>query len=323
MEFSENEKSLINIAKGAGIIFSAEVIGVFLGIVNQFLLGRILGPENFGLFNLGITVIAFLLPFAALGLFSSIRQFVPHYLGINRNDKVKGGVYFVIYFSFLLGIFLSIFLYLVAGFIAIDIFHNADFEIVIKTLSIAFPFYVFYYACTNITQAFKISKYKLYLNTILQKITSIVTFILLVYFGYRLFGAVIAFITSIGLVSIVYGYTIFYKIIPTLESKLRDKHVRLELFSIGWPLFFAGFSYLFIQYTDKTLLGIFTNAINVGIYSASYSIASLALFIFISLSYIFLPTVSELYGKQNLDGIKQIFHSISKRRITNTIEPEI
>jgi O-antigen/teichoic acid export membrane protein len=102
MEFSENEKSLINIAKGAGIIFSAEVIGVFLGIVNQFLLGRILGPENFGLFNLGITVIAFLLPFAALGLFSSIRQFVPHYLGINRNDKVKGEIYYKIYPSFYL-----------------------------------------------------------------------------------------------------------------------------------------------------------------------------------------------------------------------------
>jgi O-antigen/teichoic acid export membrane protein len=309
---SENEKSLVNIAKGAGIVFFAEIIGVFLGVINQFFLGRILGPENFGLFNIGLTVFGFFLPFAALGLFSAIRQFIPHYIAINRNDKVKGGIYFILFFSFIMGILISIILYLLSPFIAVNIFHNEDLEIVIKILSIVFPFYVFYYASTNISQAFKVSKYKLYLNTVLLKITSIVCFLLLVFYGYKLLGAVIGYISGILLVAIVYGYIVFKKFIPSLYCKKSDKHVKMELFSIGWPLFFAGFSYLFIQYSSSTLIGIYMNASDVGIYSAAFSVAAIALFIMTSFSYIFLPTISEFYAKKDFTGIKEIFCSISK-----------
>lgn len=309
---SKTEKSLVNITKGAGIIFFAGVIGIFLGIINQFLLGRTLGPENFGLFNLGLIVIVILLPFATLGLSSAIRQFIPHYIGINRNDKVKGGIYFLLIFSLITGILFSVLLFFFSPIIAVNIFHNENLVNVIKLLCIAFPFYIFFYVGTNISQAFKISKYKLYLNTLVLKITSIVIFIMFLIFGYKLIGAIIGYIAGMALVAIAYVYLIFKKFIPSLHCDKREKHVKMELFSIGWPLFFAGFSYLFIEYTDKIMLGIYMNASDVGIYSAAFSIASLALFILPSFEYIFLPTIAEFYGKKDFTSIKEMFRSISK-----------
>lgn len=309
---SETEKFLVNIARGAGIIFFAEIIGVILGIINQVLLGRLLGPENFGLFNLGSTIITILLPFALLGLSRAILQFIPHYRAINRDDKVKGGIYFLMTFSLIAGILISFLLYFLSPIIAINIFHNENLEIVIKLFSIAFPFYVILYTGVNISQAFKVSVYRLYINTILLKVTSIAFFILLLFLGYKLLGAVVGYIVGIIVAAMAYIYIIFKKFIPSLYCEKSDNHVIKELFSIAWPLFFAGFTYLFIQYTDQTLIGIYMNASDVGIYTAAISIAYLALFIMISFSYIFLPTVAEFFGRKDLAGIKTIFHSTSK-----------
>lgn len=309
---SETEKSLVNIAKGAGIVFFAQVVGIILGIINQVLLGRTLGPDNFGLFNLGTTFIVILLPFTTFGLYSAIRQFIPHYLGINRNDKVKGGIYFLLNLSLITGITFSVLLFLLSPVIAVNIFHNENLEIVIKLLCIAFPFYVFYFVGTNITQAFKISKYMLYLNTLVLKIVSIVIFVLFLIFGYKLLGAIVAYTIGIALVAIAYIYLIFKKFIPSLHCDTTEKHVKKELFTIGWPLFLAGFFYLFIESTDKILIGIYMTTSDVGIYSAIYIIASLALYIMVSFQYIFLPTVAEFYGKKDFMGIKKILCSISK-----------
>ena len=310
--FSETEKSLVNIAKGAGIVFLAQVIGILLGIINQVILGRTLGPSNFGLFNLGLTVIGIILPFTTFGLYSAIRQFIPHYRGINRNDKVKGGIYFLLNFSLITGLSLSVFLFFLSPIIAVNIFHNENLEIVIKLLCISFPFYVLYFVGTNIAQAFKISKYYLYLNTLLLKITCIVIFILFLIFGYKLLGAIVAYNIGTALVATAYIYIIFKKFIPSLHCNKHERHVKKELFSIGWPLFFAGFFYLFTESTAKILLGIYMNTSDVGIYSAVFTIASLALYVMISFDYIFLPTVAEFYGKNDFTGIKKILCSISK-----------
>lgn len=309
---SETEKSLVNIAKGAGIVFFASVIGILLGIINQFLLGRTLGPENFGLYNLGLTVIAILMPFTSFGLNSAIRQFIPHYLGTNRNDKIKGGIYFLLKFSLITALLSSVLLFFFSPIIAVNIFHNDNVENVIKLLCIAVPFSIFVYVGTNIAQAFKISKYQLYINTLVLKITSIIIFIIFLILGVKLLGAIVAYIASIAIAAIVYVYLILKKFIPSLHCDTQEKHVKMELFSIGWPLFFAGFSYLFIENTDRILIGIYMNASDVGIYSAVFSIASIALFVLPAFEYIFLPTIAEFYGKKDFTGIKEMFFSVSK-----------
>lgn len=307
------DDSLKNVAKGAGILFIGMAIGNILGLIEQILYGRILGPENYGLFNLGLTLIMLLIPFTTFGLPSALLQFIPHNLAINRNEKVVGALKFSFTIFLIASIFMSLTLFFLSNLIAITIFHNGGLENVIKIFSIALPFVTIYLCSMNVTQAFKEAKYPAIFNNVLLKATEIVIFCIVAFlFGYKLGGALLGYLMGAIIVFIAYAYVIWEKILPSLHYEKIDTKIKKELFSIGLPLFFTGFTYLFMQYTDKILLGIYMTATDVGIFTAAVSIASLTLFILPSFEYIFLPTVAEFYGKKEFDNISKLFKAVSK-----------
>ena len=85
-----------------------------------------------------------------------------------------------------------------------------------------------------------------------------------------------------------------------------------NLLSFSWPLALTGFTYLFVSKTDKVLLGYFLTSKDVGIYTPALVIASLLTLISTAFKYIFLPTVSEYFSKNDIRGLEPLFKSTSK-----------
>ena len=73
-------KSLTSVAKGAGILFAGLIVGNVLGMVNQIILGRYLGPEKYGLFNLALSIVVIGSTLAVFGFFGSLARFIPFHL---------------------------------------------------------------------------------------------------------------------------------------------------------------------------------------------------------------------------------------------------
>ena len=72
------KNSLKDITKGASIILVGMIISNLLGLINQILMGRILGPSDYGLFNLGISIIVILCVLTSFGLGQGLTQFIPY-----------------------------------------------------------------------------------------------------------------------------------------------------------------------------------------------------------------------------------------------------
>lgn len=81
------EDSLKDITKGASIIVIGMVIANLLGLINQILMGRILGPAEYGLFNLGISVLTILCVLPQFGLGQGLTQFIPYNFTQKNLDK--------------------------------------------------------------------------------------------------------------------------------------------------------------------------------------------------------------------------------------------
>lgn len=78
--YTDLEKSLGTVAKGASIIFLGLIIGNLIGIIYQSLLGRFLGVDNYGTYNLAFSLVTIASDLAVFGLYGTLTRYIPYHL---------------------------------------------------------------------------------------------------------------------------------------------------------------------------------------------------------------------------------------------------
>ena len=313
----ETERSISNIHKGVGIIFIGIIISNIIGLLTQILFGRLLGPENYGLFNLGLSLITMVGTLIPLGLSTGLTQYIPHNMAQKKYNNVNEAVNFSLRIPLLIGTLIACIFFIFSDQIAVNIFHNLKFGLVIKIFSIALPFWALHTLSGSLMQSFKKPKFYVCIENILMPVTQLLTFIIIYFVGYALFGAIIGFILSASFASIAYLYIYRTKLRSlfqetTSSDNINKTTIHKDLFSISLPLFLAGFTFLFMQYTDKILLGIYMSVTDVGIYAAALSIASLMLVIYNAFSFNFRPVLAEYFALNDFNSMRQIYKTVTK-----------
>ncbi len=311
MTSSDLNASLTSVARGATIVFGGLIAGSILGIANQIILGRYLGPESYGLFNLSMSVVMIAGTLSVFGLFGSLPRFIPYHLEKNERDIVRSVIDFGSLFCFFLGILFAAAIFLLSERLAVTVFHDPDLEPVLRIFSLVVPLHGLLQVAKGTVRGFKAVKYEALLFNIGSRIVTISVFLLSLTLVHRLYGAVIAFIAGI-LATTIIGFWLIRKRIFTDYSRRKRVPVARNILSFTWPLALTGFTYLFVSKTDKVLLGYFMSSRDVGIYTPALVIASFLIFVSISFKYIFLPTVSEYFSKNDISGLEPLFKSTSK-----------
>ena len=309
---TELEKSLATVARGAGIIFIGLIIGNFLGMINQVILGRFLGPANYGILNLAISVVVIIGTFASFGLIGALPVCIPHHHEKNQNDIVKSIIRFSLKLVLISSIFIGVVLWILSDIIAVNIFHESNLIVLLKFFAFCFPFLVLPNILHAILRAFGGVKHKVYLYDIGTPLTKILIFILFIIAGNRLFGAAIAYIGGFIVVLFVSMYLIQKRYFPFLSAEYEKASVGKKLLSFSWPLALTGVTFLFISKTDIVLLGYYMSSKDVGIYTAALSITGMLTFVGSAFEWIFLPVISKYFATGQLDELKSLFKSSSK-----------
>lgn len=301
--------SLKNIGKGASIIIIGIIISNLIGIFNQIFLGRLLGPYEYGIFNLGLSLMMMLAVLPHFGLGPALTQFIPYNIEKKKFQHIKEAFRFSSILTIFLGLTVSLIIFIFSDYLSSEIFHNYNFSIIIKAFALILPFWALHNTTGSIMQAFKKPKYYVYVENISLPIIQILTFLVLYSVGYGLYGAIIGVAFSSVFSSLAYIYIFKKKLLyNTKYVTINPWNVRKDLLSISYPLFLAGFTYLFMQYTDKIIIGIYMNPTDVGIYSASLMIASLMLFIYTAFSFNFRPIIAGYYSKRDFESIEKIYN---------------
>lgn len=308
------EDSLKDITKGAYIIVIGMVISNLVGLVNQILMGRILGPADYGLFSLGISLLAILCVLPNFGLGQGLTQFIPSHFKQKKYSEINEAVNFSLKFTLILGIGFALLLFIFSDQIAINIFNNEEFKYVLKLLAIALPFWALHNTGGFLTQGFKKPKYYVLIENISMPILQLSIFVILSIFGYKLFGALIGFTISAIFASISYIYIFRLKFGKLVNNnRIGDiKNVQREILTISYPLFLAGFTLLFMQYADKILIGIYMTPFDVGIYSAALTIANLVLFVYMAFSFNSRPVLAEYFAIKDIESMRKLYSSVTK-----------
>lgn len=307
IEKESNQKIILS---EAFLSFSGMSLGSVFRYMFSIIMARFLGAQMLGLYSLGnaITRIAEIL--ALLGLDNGVLRFVSR----DTEDKVNvdRSIYTSLKIGLISSILIAVLLFLSAEKIVNEILNEDSFLItVIKVFAISLPFTVLTLISSFATQAFKILKYKIFVNQIVNPLTLLIAFVT----SYFLLGIELSILLP-TVVSSIIGLMFILKFLTNFSSislsKIIDTTVDKDILKFSVPLMFVSAIGIIMHWIDIIMLGILSNATEVGMYHPIERTAGLVRMILFAFAGIFAPIFSEHYFKKNKNGMKDSYQSSSK-----------
>jgi len=299
------------VAKGAGISFTGIILGNFLGIFSQALLGRFLGVRDYGRFNLALSVVHLAIVFSIIGLSEGSARYIPFFMERGELDKVKSTIRFSLRFVMLTSVVLGIVFYFLSGTISKVIFHEENVRPLLQIFMITLPLSALPTVLISIFRAFKAVRYKMFIFDTGMKIIRIAIFVPFIFLGKSLLGAIIAYLGAQIFPILQSLFLIRNRLFPQY-SKTPTTPVGKSLLSFSWPLGLTGLSLVVETRADIILLGYYLTTEDIGIYSPALFIIKMLTVVGLSFQFIFLPVVSEFCAKGNRDELEILYRTVSK-----------
>ena len=298
------------VAKEASISFGGMGMGSLFRYLFSIMMARWLGPQMLGIYSLGNAITRIGEIFGIMGLDNGVLRYVSREK--EKNDNVRNSIYSSIKMGFISSIFIGLLLYFSSDWIVLNLFNEDEFlSTVIKVYALTLPFTVTTLIASFATQGFKILKYKVFVNQIVNPFTLLLTMIL----SYVFFGVNVAILAP-TVVSAVIGFFLILhylngfvdvSVSKVLNAKFDNKILRFSL-----PLMFVSAIGIIMHWTDIIMLGILKDAKDVGLYHPVERTAGLIRMILFAFASIFAPLFSQYFHEKNQTKMLEVFQLSTK-----------
>ena len=298
------------VAKEASISFGGMGMGSLFRYLFSIMMARWLGPQMLGIYSLGNAITRIGEIFGIMGLDNGVLRYVSREK--EKNDNVRNSIFSSIKMGFISSIFIGLLLYFSSDWIVLNLFNEDTFlSTVIKVYALTLPFTVTTLIASFATQGFKILKYKVFVNQIVNPFTLLLTMIL----SYVFFGVNVAILAP-TVVSAVIGFFLILhylngfvdvSVSKVLNAKFDNKILRFSL-----PLMFVSAIGIIMHWTDIIMLGILKDAKDVGLYHPVERTAGLIRMILFAFASIFAPLFSQYFHEKNQTKMLEVFQLSTK-----------
>jgi len=307
---------LSKIVKGGFLNLIGSVGAKILLLFFTIFVAKVLGPGDIGLYSLGIVICELLVLLSNLGLPTGATRFVAIYNVRNDLQRMKGVVLIATIATLMMSLAASGALFFSADFIAVSILHKPALGEVLRWLSFSIPFECVMRVFTASTLGLKLVQHTAYIEHIAWGGLRFVFVILfLAGFNMGLKGVNLAYVASSVITA---GLACYYanKKIPLFNRQITPIFEVKELFTFSFPILFSTLIYDLLIREDIMMLGYFSNAIEVGIYSVVTKFLNSADIIFYTFKPIFNPIIVELHEKKEYDKLSNLVKLVTRWDIT-------
>ncbi len=305
---SENENLKI-IASGAQIDLLGRIYHAIIRYAYVFLLARFLGADGMGVFFLAVVLVEFVSMFSRLGLETGVVKFIPMY---NDAEKIKGVLTRSLQLTAMTAVLAAVVLWLGASFLANQVFHKPELELVMKIISLGIPLSGLMWIFISGSQAFHKMKYRSLVEFFINPTLNILLFLLFIFAGQKLAAPALAYVISFCCSAVV-GFALLKKLFPGLVAKEIKPHFSVrELLKFSLPLVMINILSMVLMWTDTVMVGYFRSAEEVGVYSAAARTAFFINFVLMAFTSIFAPRISDLYHQGKFDELERMFKTVTR-----------
>jgi stage V sporulation protein B len=298
-------------AKGSFNLLYGLVISNLISAVGTIFIGRILGPNLYGLYSIALVAPSLLMNFRDWGVSFAMVRFSAQYRANGRTDELRSVILSGLIFEISLGLILSVISFVLADFFAGSIFNRPDIASLIQVASLSIIGSALITSATAVFTGID----KLHLNSLMvicQSIVKTVLTLVLLIIGLTASGAVIGFTVAsliAGLIGLVLIASLYGKLPKTANLKLEIKAYLRELLKYGVPISVSVMLIGFLTQFYSFLLPIYyhTDNVTIGNYGIAQNFVVLIGFFAIPITTMMLPAFAKLDYQKDKEALRSVF----------------
>src|SRR3989338_5520343 len=304
------DASLRTVAKSSIVVLAGTLVGYIIAYLFRVIIARYLGPTEYGVFSIAVSVTTIALGVAAFGMDGTVPRFVSYYSGLGDRARTRGTVLSSIKITLPLSLVAAALLFASADWLS-TVFKNDSLAAVVKITSVSIPFGTLAVVLGSASIGLQKIQYDIYARKIGRE-------------ALRLALAAFFLSMGIGVIGVAAAYTLSAVVMPilliyylnksglSLVGGVKPVYATSEILRFSVPLLLTGVVNLLMGWTDPIIIGYFLDPTAVGVYSASLPTAQLLLTGSIVLTPIFLSVIGSLYAKKKIEDVGSVYRSVTK-----------
>ncbi len=313
----QKEDNLTVGAKGGAIAVVLKASATGLGFLNQIILARILGAGGIGEVLLALSVVNISAQFAKFGMEGAMMRFIPLYIENRDGARLKGTIYFVLKFCFLLSIIFVALVLLLSKFISIDVFHSKGLLTLLPIVAVAIPANVIKGVIGGILKGYKDAFKALLPEFLISPFLRVTVFLLLCLKGGTPLYAIVAFMSG-EFIALFLSIIFLSKKISGIGPTERQSEKK-EILNVASTMIITGFAAFLFTRADLWIVGIFLSTGDVGVYGVAAQIVTLVTLSLMAFSTIIPPLMSSIHTSGNRDEMRRLVSESTRWILTMTI----
>lgn len=306
-------------ARGGFFLFSGSALATVIMAVAAIVVGRLLGPDLYGQYNLVITVPALVLLFTDLGISTGITKFAASLHNEGNDSRAFSIIRAGVWFRFLVGVLAAVLSIVFAGYLALVV-NRPDYAFYVQIVSLSIVFQVVFVTVNSAFVGLDKSEYNA-LTTNVQALAKTVLQVSFVLVSFSLSGVLIGYVGGYAVASVAGAFMLFYRLLRPVKGRSNARtdpngesfgQVLKLLARYGMPLYVSTVLGGVIPLYQKVVLGFFSSNVDVGNYSVSINFVALLAVIPVSITTALLPAFSKLGSSSTPDVVNAFFKRANK-----------
>ncbi len=290
---------LKKIVKGSIFVFISFAVASVFGYLSKILLARQLGPSEFGLYSLALTVVYLFTSFAIAGVGTSIS----YYLSKEKERSKKNAFFSALFLISLVSLLLLSLLIIIFPTQIATVFGNNN---LIK-ITYFIAGFTFLYGTTRVVYSILRGEEQSKIFSVFYVVTPIIYFVGV--YSMQIvtaYNALLYYIITYLIVDVFVLPYIFKKVKFVRPNFMLVKKV----FSFSVVLFLVEVLFSLRKWIDIWMLSLFSNVLSIGF----YNVAALSAFAFnitlMSVDFLYLPVANKLLHEGKLKRLRVVYNKI-------------
>ncbi|MUV90047.1 oligosaccharide flippase family protein [Halapricum sp. CBA1109] len=313
---ADGDDAVRSLVKGSGIIFAGFVLENGLAFVTKVLMARLLGKTGFGELSIGIILAANVSTIFVLGLNTGVARYLPRYDDpAKRRGVLVSAFRVVVPVVVVVGALIVVF----AEPIARIVVRDPSVAPVIRVFGLATPLAAIMKLAVGAIQGIKDSTPKVYVRNIVQPMSRSALVVVVLLLGLGALEVSWAYFGSYLLSAAVAMYFVYRR--TELFADTPATPMYRELLSFSGPLAVMAIASLIVSGIgiDTFMIAFFNTTDDVGEYNVVMPTAKLMILVLSSLSFLFMPIMSELHAEGASAEMERIFRLATKWIVLATL----
>jgi O-antigen/teichoic acid export membrane protein len=197
-----------------------------------------------------------------------------------------------------------------------NIFHESSLlKTVLIVNAMSIPFVVVLMISIHATQGFRLLKYKIFVEYVLNPTILLLSMILVFYLSTPELAIVFPFLIT-GIIGSFIASTFLKNVAGTNMLSILHSKIDTKILTYSLPIMFTAIFGTLLHWMDVIMLGYFTNSEIVGLYHPAVRTAGLQNSVFIAFSGIFTPMFSRYFAKSDNTNMNHIYQLVVRWILT-------